>query len=69
MVVFANTKRRVEVGARNFKEFGTVAIHGDKPQVKRARLFGKHCTRIGIKVLKHPPVLLMKSLDYITNRH
>ena len=35
VVVFANTKRRVDVCARNFAEFGTVAIHGDKQQHER----------------------------------
>jgi len=37
VVVFANTKRRVDVCARNFAEFGTVAVHGDKQQHERER--------------------------------
>lgn len=37
VVVFANTKRRVDVCARNFAEFGTVAIHGDKGQAERVQ--------------------------------
>jgi len=32
VIVFANTKRRVEMVAKTFAEFGTCAIHGDKPQ-------------------------------------
>ena len=35
VVVFANTKRRVDVGAKTFASFGTVAIHGDKSQPER----------------------------------
>jgi len=35
VVVFANTKRRVDVCARTFSDFGTVAIHGDKQQFER----------------------------------
>lgn len=35
--VFANTKRRVDNLAKTFAEFGTCAIHGDKPQADRER--------------------------------
>ena len=35
VVVFANTKRRVDVCARTFGAFGSVAIHGDKRQDER----------------------------------
>ena len=33
VIVFANTKRRVDMIAKTFAEFGTCAIHGDKAQV------------------------------------
>jgi superfamily II DNA/RNA helicase len=35
VVVFANTKRRVDACSRIFAEFGSVAIHGDKAQHER----------------------------------
>eukprot|EP01048_Picozoa_sp_COSAG05_P007661 COSAG05_NODE_546_length_8763_cov_12.991228_7_plen_525_part_00 len=35
VVCFANTKRRVDVCQKNFKDFGSVAIHGDKRQDER----------------------------------
>jgi superfamily II DNA/RNA helicase len=35
VVVFCNTKRRVDVCQRNFAEFGCVAVHGDKTQQER----------------------------------
>ena len=35
VIVFANTKRRVDNLAKTFHEFGTCAIHGDKPQKER----------------------------------
>lgn len=35
VIVFANTKRRVDNLAKTFHEFGTCAIHGDKPQRER----------------------------------
>jgi len=37
VVVFANTKRRVEMLAKVFYEFGTCAVHGDKNQVDREK--------------------------------
>uniref|UniRef100_A0A7S0L8H5 Helicase C-terminal domain-containing protein n=1 Tax=Coccolithus braarudii TaxID=221442 RepID=A0A7S0L8H5_9EUKA len=35
VIVFANTKRRVENIARDFAEFGTCSVHGDKRQDER----------------------------------
>ena len=35
VIVFANTKRRVDNLAKTFSEFGTCAIHGDKQQRER----------------------------------
>ena len=35
VIVFANTKRRVENLARTFGEFGTCSVHGDKQQRER----------------------------------
>lgn len=35
VIVFANTKRRVDNLAKTFAEFGTCAIHGDKQQKDR----------------------------------
>ena len=35
VIVFANTKRRVEKLSKDFVEFGTCAIHGDKQQHER----------------------------------
>jgi len=35
VIVFANTKRRVEKLSKDFSEFGTCAIHGDKRQDER----------------------------------
>lgn len=32
VIVFANTKRRVEKLSKDFSQFGTCAIHGDKRQ-------------------------------------
>lgn len=37
VVVFANTKRRVEMLAKIFNEFGTCAVHGDKNQIDREK--------------------------------
>ncbi len=37
VVVFANTKRRVEMLAKVFYEFGTCAVHGDKNQMDREK--------------------------------
>jgi len=37
VVCFANTKRRVDVCQRNFVDFGSVAIHGDKRQDEREK--------------------------------
>ena len=37
VVVFANTKRRVEMLAKVFYEFGTCAVHGDKDQRDREK--------------------------------
>ena len=35
VIVFANTKRRVEMLAKTFEYYGTCAIHGDKQQRER----------------------------------
>ena len=42
VVVFANTKRRVDACARNFAEFGAVSIHGDKQVRPHSCLLGGH---------------------------
>ena len=41
VIVFANTKRRVDMLAKNFSDFGTVSVHGDKEQRDREASLAK----------------------------